>query len=284
MTGLADRVQAGERQPGVKKVLQKLAQNPPPRVILLEGGTSGERFELALYWGAALSCRPPEPPCLHCPTCTQIVAGVFQDIVLLDGREEKIKIDMVRELRELMGQAPKGKGHRLIILSEAQQLTTEAANSLLKSLEEPAPGNVFALLVPQREGLLPTLVSRSWVLTLGWHKPEGDAALNLWLTALDGFLQTGRGWFNLTSAKSSVDAGLVQSLIVHLQGALVQTLSQGKGPAVRPWLEGMGAVKSMQTAHLLDRTREALVLGVNPALVLDWMALGIRAILKHPLP
>ena len=87
---------------------------------------------------------------------------------MLDGREGSIKIETVRELRTILGEAPRGDGKRVVILAEAQSLGVEAANALLKSLEEPRPGVCFLLLAPQRERLLPTLVSRGWVVTLAW--------------------------------------------------------------------------------------------------------------------
>ena len=155
------------RQERVRAALNKLASDPP-QVLILEGGSVAERFSVALWHAARLNCPEGQPPCLHCPACLQIGANLFHDLYVLDGREGSIKIETVRELRTILGEAPRGDGKRVVILAEAQSLGVEAANALLKSLEEPRPGVCFLLLAPQRERLLPTLVSRGWVVTRAW--------------------------------------------------------------------------------------------------------------------
>ncbi|MFQ6994408.1 hypothetical protein [Bilophila wadsworthia] len=144
------------RQERVRAALNKLASDPP-QVLILEGGSVAERFSVALWHAARLNCPEGRPPCLHCPACLQIGANLFHDLYVLDGREGSIKIETVRELRTILGEAPRGDGKRVVILAEAQSLGVEAANALLKSLEEPRPGVCFLLLAPQRERLLPTL-------------------------------------------------------------------------------------------------------------------------------
>lgn len=154
------------RQPRIRVFLDRLAQ-APPKSLLLEGGTEAERLGLGLYWAARLSCHEAEPPCGVCRICRQVADDAFRDLVLVNGSEGAIAIDTVREIRAMLGDPPAGRGPRVIILAEAQALGDAAANALLKSLEEPRLGNVFVLLAPSREVLLPTLVSRSFVLTLG---------------------------------------------------------------------------------------------------------------------
>ncbi len=194
------------RQNRVRAALDKLAADPP-QVLILEGGSVEERFSVALWHAARLNCPEAQPPCLHCPSCLQIGASLFQDLYILDGREGSIKIETVRELRTILGEAPRGDGKRVVILAEAQSLGVEAANALLKSLEEPRPGVCFLLLAPQRERLLPTLVSRGWVVTLAW--PEADAPstpeLRQWEDALADFIGSGQGWFDRTSGKGAAD-------------------------------------------------------------------------------
>ena len=101
-----------------------------------------------------------------------------RDFFVLDGREESIKIAQVREqVRPVLGEAPREAQKRIILLAEAQSLGEAAANALLKSMEEPRPHNAFILTTPQRERLLPTLISRSWILTLPWPLPGKSTGL-----------------------------------------------------------------------------------------------------------
>lgn len=182
------------RQERVRAALNKLASDPP-QVLILEGGSVAERFSVALWHAARLNCPEGRPPCLHCPACLQIGANLFHDLYVLDGREGSIKIETVRELRTILGEAPRGDGKRVVILAEAQSLGVEAANALLKSLEEPRPGVCFLLLAPQRERLLPTLVSRGWVVTLAWPEAGTPSTPELfqWEEALAEFMPPGRG-------------------------------------------------------------------------------------------
>ena len=140
---------------------------------------------------------------------------------MLDGREGSIKIETVRELRTILGEAPRGDGKRVVILAEAQSLGVEAANALLKSLEEPRPGVCFLLLAPQRERLLPTLVSRGWVVTLAWPEAGTPSTPELfqWEEALAEFMASGQGWLDKTSGKGAVDAALARRIVLSVQKA-----------------------------------------------------------------
>jgi DNA polymerase-3 subunit delta' len=205
---------------------------------------------------------------------------VHLDLIVLDGtggetKEGTISIDEVREVRSKVGQPPRGDGHRVVVVTKATGLTEAAANGLLKSLEEPRPGNVFVLLAPQRERLLPTLVSRSWILTLAW--PEAGAAgaeddLAGWLDSLEGFLRTGRGWFERTSAKGQVDRALAGRVVTGVQRCLAEALAGRPGNGLAGYLAQLPLASLRRLDVLLAKGLEALELQVNPALVLDWVA------------
>lgn len=153
------------RQEHVYAVLNKLASDPP-WVLILEGGSVAKRFSAALWYAARLSCPEGWSPCLHYPACLQIGANPFRDLYMLNGCKGSIKIEAIRELRTILGEASRGDGKRVIIPAEAQSLDVEVANAFLKLLEEPRPGVCFLFLALQRERLLPTLASRGRVATL----------------------------------------------------------------------------------------------------------------------
>jgi DNA polymerase-3 subunit delta' len=249
----------------------------PPQSLLLEGGTVVDRRIMALYWAAALNCPAKEPPCLECPACVQIAEEVHLDLAVLDGRFETIKIDQVRELRPVWGQPPRGGGVRATILFEAQSLTTEAANALLKSLEEPRPGNVFVLLAPQRERLLPTLVSRSFVLGLSWAgRPEPEGEIAEWLSALLDYWEGRGGWFDRTLAKGALDAEQAGRLLTACQGVLAGALA-GEESGLAGRLGRRFDADKLRRLHLvLDEAQQALDYRATPALVFDWAATRMR--------
>lgn len=262
-------------QPRIAGFLERLAQ-APPNSLLLEGGTVSERLALGLFWAARLMCREEGPPCGACRICRQIEGDACRDLFLLNGTEGSISIDTVREVRAVLGDPPAGRGPRVVILAEAQALGDGAANALLKSLEEPSPGNVFVLLAPSREVLLPTLVSRSFVLTLGW--PQGgqeDPELKERLGLLCEFIQSGKGaWLEWTGRKGSVDARIAGDMLREVQRCLVQA---GYGNPLTDLARVLAArldvIAVRQVGVIVENALESLDAGANPAVVLEWTAI-----------
>ena len=262
-------------QPRIAGYLDRLAGDPP-RSLLLEGGTMEERLALALFWAARLMCRESSPPCGQCRICLQIADDACRDLFLLNGAAGSISIDTVREVRAVLGDPPAGQGPRVVILAEAQALGDGAANALLKSLEEPRPGNVFALLAPSREILLPTLVSRSFVLTLGWPRGgEDDPGLQEWLQALAEFIQSGRGvWLEWTGRKGNVDSRRADAILREVQRALVQAGYGNPATALARLLASrLDVVAVRQVGVIVENALESLDAGANPAVVLEWAAI-----------
>jgi DNA polymerase-3 subunit delta' len=88
------------------------------------------------------------------------------DVHVIDEPESSIKIGQIRDLQMEMNLAPFEGQRRVYILCNFQQATPEAANCLLKTLEEPPPRVILILTAPQAEMLLPTIISRCQVLNL----------------------------------------------------------------------------------------------------------------------
>jgi len=209
-------------QSRVASIMDKLKFNPP-NCLLLEGGTSMDRKLLSLYWGMCLNCRSSNGPCFECRPCVQIKDEVFRDFYFL-GTGEKIKINEIRELRTIYPQKPHFSW-RLIVIADAQALRGEPANALLKSLEEPAPGNSFVLLAPQRESVFSTLVSRSFIITL--NRQGGiyfDEDLEALFKEMADFVRTGRGWLNKTSGQNRLDINQARQIVARCRHELISSM------------------------------------------------------------
>ena len=281
-----------------------------PQVLLIEGGSQTERLAAGLIWACLLNCEQggTDLPCLACSTCKRFMQAAHRDFFVLDGREESIKIETVREwVRPVLGEPPREAARRVILFAEAQSLGLEAANALLKSLEEPRPQNAFVLTAPQRERLLPTLVSRSWVLTLPWPEPgrrlgaweaaalasapsaagEEQAACAEWEAALAAFLTSGRGWFGKTGTKGAVTPASAQAILSCLQSALAAALLSGRsssqgvphaaagGPLYQVLSNSLTPVLARRFYEAAALCQSALDYRVNPALVADWLAVRL---------
>lgn len=119
------------------------------------GKTSSARI-LAKY----INCTGAgQKPCNECEMCKSISEGAAADIVEMDAASNR-GIDEVRELRERVGLTPMKAKYKVYIIDEAHMLTTEAANALLKTLEEPPAHVVFVLCTTEADKLPETVVSR----------------------------------------------------------------------------------------------------------------------------
>ncbi|MGH9731417.1 MAG: DNA polymerase III subunit gamma/tau [Candidatus Acidiferrales bacterium] len=103
---------------------------------------------------------PTAEPCNVCDACREITAGGSLDVLEIDAASNR-GIDQIRELREMVRYAPASGRYKVVILDEAHQLTDEASNALLKTLEEPPEKVVFILATTEPEKLADTIKSRA---------------------------------------------------------------------------------------------------------------------------
>ncbi len=117
---------------------------------------------------AYLNCSGPNAPCGQCSSCLKIARRIHPDLQIIDGQSVTagIKIDQIRALQRDASLAPYEGRYRVFILRSMERATLEAANSLLKTLEEP-PARVVLVLTTVHSDLLPaTVVSRCQRLDL----------------------------------------------------------------------------------------------------------------------
>jgi len=121
---------------------------------------------LAINLAQALNCDGEEKPCGECHHCQRISAGKHADVQVVglssDGSSHRteIGIDQIKNICRSSHLPPYEGRHRVFIIDGAEHLSAEAANSLLKTLEEPPPKVMFVLLATNERLLLPTILSR----------------------------------------------------------------------------------------------------------------------------
>ena len=105
----------------------------------------------------------PQDDICKCSVCHRIDEGTFPDVKWygLDEEASTIKISEVRDFKNWLSFKPSEGKVKVFIFNQAERLTGEAQNALLKSLEEPPPDNVILLLVPKAESLFDTIASRA---------------------------------------------------------------------------------------------------------------------------
>jgi DNA polymerase III subunit delta' len=107
-------------------------------------------------------CREASPPCGQCRDCRQLLADQHPDFRVLAPIEDSkwIRIEQVRELTEELGLTSHGGGASVVLISPADALYANAANALLKTLEEPRPGVTLILVATTPSRLPATVLSR----------------------------------------------------------------------------------------------------------------------------
>ncbi len=126
----------------------------------------GKRY-LARVFAQALNCEESkENPCGQCLTCLKILQGSHPDVITIHPEGKTMKIEQVRELQKAMGYSAFEARQRVYIVCEVDKMTKEAANSLLKVLEEPPKDVVLILTAVQTEGILPTILSRCQIVSI----------------------------------------------------------------------------------------------------------------------
>lgn len=111
-------------------------------------------------------------PCKICPSCKKVLAGTHRDIKYIKTDKNSISVAKIREdLVEDAKIRPYTDTYKLYIIEEAQKMTTEAQNALLKTLEEPPTYMILVLLTSNEESLLATVQSRCVHLALPYIAP-----------------------------------------------------------------------------------------------------------------
>lgn len=122
------------------------------------------KLTLAVNLAQAGNCESSEDvPCQQCPSCRRIAAGNHADVQIVDlisPEAKEIGINQIKEI-QMSSHLPPFEGKRKVfIIDKAEQLSNEAANCLLKTLEEPPPNVHLILLTASESRLLTTILSR----------------------------------------------------------------------------------------------------------------------------
>jgi len=146
---------------------------------LFTGPPGSGRSNAAVAFAAALQCDRgpgPEAGCGECHECHTVLAGSHADVTVVHTELLSIGVRSMRDLVLRAALKPVGRGYQVIIVEDADRLTEQACNALLKAIEEPTPRTVWMLCAPTVEDVLPTIRSRCRLVTLTTPTTDDVAA------------------------------------------------------------------------------------------------------------
>ena len=149
-------------QEHVKTTLENaITQNRIAHGYIFSGQRGTGKTTVARILARCLNCvqGPTTKPCGVCASCTEITAGGTVDVIEIDAASNR-GIDDMRELRENVRYQPARDRYKIFIVDEAHQITSEAFNALLKTIEEPPPWAVFVLCTTEAHKIPATIASR----------------------------------------------------------------------------------------------------------------------------
>ena len=173
-----------------QRLVQYFENQRLAHAILVSGPSAIGKMEFCLTYIQRMHCLAPrenQQPCENCENCRLIKAGTHPDVRLVDaveisGKVEQIKVDEIRKISQFISLSCRQGQYKSVCINKADRMNINAANALLKTLEEPPPGSVLFLVSDRADKLPATVRSRCQT----WRCPVPDSSLALlWLQEKD---------------------------------------------------------------------------------------------------
>jgi len=170
-------------QQPVIETLQRAVAVGVAHAWLFTGPPGSGRSNAAIAFAAALQCE--QGGCGECSSCHEVEVGSHPDVRVTRTEKLSIGVDEVRELVRSSALAPAGSRWQILIVEDADRLTEQAANALLKAIEEPTDRTVWLLCAPTVEDVLPTIRSRTRLVVLATPSAAEVAGFLMRVDAVD---------------------------------------------------------------------------------------------------
>lgn len=161
-------------QDTAKELLQRsLSRDQVSHAYIFSGPPGSGQRETALAFAKAIFCTSGgNDSCGECLECRKVEHGNHPDLYQIAPDGATIKIDQIRDLQRIFSYRSKNGNPKIYIIDEADKMTVQAANSLLKFLEEPPSPAVAILISDNGRALLPTIQSRAQMVPFTALDPE----------------------------------------------------------------------------------------------------------------
>ena len=172
-----------------KRIGSAIVDGRMPHAFLISGAAGSGKRTLALEIAKALNCESrghsDSLPCGRCNVCRRISEGNFTDVKILEKPKERatLGVEPIKLMREDSFLSATESDNKIYIIDDAETMTPEAQNALLKVLEEPPPSVVILLLATEADKMLTTVRSRVQYVAMEKFSPD---ALRQYLLRISG--------------------------------------------------------------------------------------------------
>jgi DNA polymerase III subunit delta' len=270
-------------QEGALGILRRaLASGRVAQAFLFEGAPGVGKMTAARALAQTLECEK-ETGCGECGQCRKVAEGLHPDVIVVEPDGQFIKIAQVRQVTARAAYRPHEGRARVVIFDGADAMNLEAANALLKTLEEPPAQTHFVLVSSAPERLPVTVRSRCQRVRFAPLPTEVVAG---WLERERGMAQAEAHAIAALSSGSLARAAELASgeaLPMRREHALVTAMGAGDGRVVNVDLAGeverlaaLGPSRLRRRIDVVIEAEEQLKGNVNPQLLLENMMLRLR--------
>ncbi len=216
-------------QSNIKLLSGMVENNSISHAFLFNGNSMVSLYKIAASFAASINCV--KNGCGTCITCLNTLKGIYSNILTIEPEGNFLRKEEIIEIQKFINLSAHVPGKKICIIKEAELMNVQAANRLLKTLEEPPDENsIFILLAEESSLLLPTIISRC--LVFNWNiKLAGD----------------GPGEGNFLNLENSLNAA-IKSIIVSPAGKREIPLGLS--------LKLKGALKKMEASFKASQEKE----------------------------
>ena len=251
----------------VKEHFKKAIENHKiSHAYILTGEAGMGRKSIANAFAMTLLCeKGGNEPCMVCHSCKQVLGGNHPDLIYVThSKPGSIGVDDIREqINDTIMIRPYSSYYKIYIVDEAEKMTVQAQNALLKTMEEPPSYAVIILITTNQEAFLPTILSRCVQLKL---KPLNDFTVKSYLTE----------HLDIPEKEAEICAAFARG---NLGKAIHLASSDEFKELFQKVMNIVKNVRSMDIAVLLDCIREIKEMSFDIEEVLDLMQLWYRDVL-----
>lgn len=235
---------------------------------ILAGEEGMGKKSLADAFALTLMCEEGRmEPCMECHACKQVLGGSHPDLIhVTHAKPGSIGVDDIREqINDTIVVRPYSSSYKIYIVDEAEKMTPQAQNALLKTIEEPPSYGVILLLTTSLEAFLPTILSRCVQLKL---KPLRDSVVHNYLT----------GTMEVSESEADIYAAFARG---NLGKAVRIASSEDFRNMYQEVLHLLKHIGDMDISELLDYIRKLKEDSVDIQECLDFMMMWYRDVLLY---